>query len=138
MRAAARWGTGGNWAAAPGQLYKPDVWWVPGDRTLDDLAPRHDVPPALVVEVLFSPGTWRFDVGRKKQVYEAAGVRELWLVAHSGVDGAGLPPQFTRERGASTKTPRSGPATPGRRRSCPGSGSESTTCSPDTDRTGDT
>ena len=72
-------GYGGNWAVAPGQLYKPDVWWVPADRTLDEVAPRHDVPPTLVVEVR-SPGTWRFDVGRKKQVYEAAGVRELWLV----------------------------------------------------------
>ena len=72
-------GYGGNWAVAPGQLYQPDVWWVPGDRTLDELAPRHDAPPAVVVEVR-SPGTWRFDVGRKKQVYEAAGVRELWLV----------------------------------------------------------
>lgn len=72
-------GYGGNWTVAPGQVYKPDVWWVPGDRRLDMVAPRHDVPPALVVEVR-SPGTWRFDVGRKKQVYESAGVRELWLV----------------------------------------------------------
>jgi len=59
--------------------YKPDVWWVPADRRLDMVAPGHDVPPALVVEVR-SPGTWRFDVGRKKQVYESAGARELWLV----------------------------------------------------------
>jgi Uma2 family endonuclease len=72
-------GYGGNWTVAPGQVYKPDVWWVPGDRTLDEIAPRHDLPPALVVEVR-SPGTWRFDVGRKKQVYESTGVRELWLV----------------------------------------------------------
>ena len=27
-----------------------------------------------------SPGTWRFDVGRKRDVYEAVGVQELWLV----------------------------------------------------------
>jgi Uma2 family endonuclease len=33
----------------------------------------------LVVEVR-SPGTWRFDVGRKRDVYEQVGVRELWLV----------------------------------------------------------
>jgi Uma2 family endonuclease len=72
-------GYGGNWTVAPGQVFKPDVWWLPGDRSLDFSAARHDVPPALVVEVR-SPGTWRYDVGRKKQVYESVGVRELWLV----------------------------------------------------------
>ncbi|CAN5742363.1 hypothetical protein BH24ACT3_BH24ACT3_09980 [soil metagenome] len=36
-------------------------------------------PPQLAVEVR-SPSTWRFDVGRKKQVYEATGLAELWLV----------------------------------------------------------
>jgi len=72
-------GYGGNWTVAPRQVYKPDVWWVAGDRRLDLDAPRDDVPPALVVEVR-SPGTWRFDVGRKRDVYEATGVGELWLV----------------------------------------------------------
>ncbi len=72
-------GFGGNWTVAPGQVYKPDVWWVPASRTVELDAPRHDLPPALVVEVR-SPGTWRFDVGRKRTVYEQVGVRELWLV----------------------------------------------------------
>ncbi len=27
-----------------------------------------------------SPGTWRYDVGRKKAVYESGGLPELWLV----------------------------------------------------------
>ena len=27
-----------------------------------------------------SPSTWRYDVGRKKSVYEAQGVAEVWLV----------------------------------------------------------
>jgi Uma2 family endonuclease len=72
-------GFGGNWTVAPGQVFKPDVWWVPHDRSLDMDAARDDVPPTLVVEVR-SPGTWRFDLGRKKQVYEQVGVRELWLV----------------------------------------------------------
>jgi len=72
-------GFGGNWTVAPGQVYKPDVWWVPGDRSLDLDAVRHDDPPALVVEVR-SPGTWSFDVGRKRSVYEEVGVQELWLV----------------------------------------------------------
>ena len=72
-------GFGGNWTVAPGQVFKPDAWWVPPDRELDMDAARDDVPPALVVEVR-SPGTWRFDVGRKRDVYERAGVTELWLV----------------------------------------------------------
>ncbi|HVF15149.1 MAG TPA: Uma2 family endonuclease [Acidimicrobiales bacterium] len=74
-----RVGWGGNWTVAPGHVYKPDVWWTPSERILDLDAGRHDEPPALVVEVR-SSGTWRFDVGRKRDVYERAGVRELWLV----------------------------------------------------------
>jgi Uma2 family endonuclease len=74
-----RVGFGGNWTVAPGHVYKPDAWWVPHDRSLDLDAAREDVPPALVVEVR-SPGTWRFDVGRKRAVYQQVGVRELWLV----------------------------------------------------------
>lgn len=26
------------------------------------------------------PGTWRYDTGRKREIYEQAGVGELWLV----------------------------------------------------------
>lgn len=58
-------------------VYLSDVWWAtparaPGPR-------RFAGPPDLAVEVR-SPSTWRFDVGRKKDGYEAAGLRELWLV----------------------------------------------------------
>ena len=28
-------GFGGNWSVAPGQVYKPDAWWVPAERRLD-------------------------------------------------------------------------------------------------------
>ena len=36
-------------------------------------------PPDLVVEVL-SPGTAKYDRGRKMQIYGSSGVREYWLV----------------------------------------------------------
>ena len=78
-RIGARWGSAATGRWRPGQVFKPDVWWVPHDRSLDLDAARDDVPPALVVEVR-SPGTWRFDLGRKRQVYEEVGVQELWLV----------------------------------------------------------
>ena len=35
--------------------------------------------PDVVIEVL-SPGTARYDRGHKKDVYEAAGVREYWII----------------------------------------------------------
>ncbi|MGH9138585.1 MAG: hypothetical protein ACRD0G_16325 [Acidimicrobiales bacterium] len=31
-----------------------------------------------------SPGAWRYDTGRKRQLYEEAGAAELWLVDHLG------------------------------------------------------
>lgn len=72
-------GFGGNWTLAPGQSYKPDVWWVAEGRRDGLRGARSDVPPDLAVEVR-SPGTWVFDLGPKRAVYEAAGVSELWLV----------------------------------------------------------
>jgi Uma2 family endonuclease len=54
----------------------PDVLWFDGDLPLNAVnAPR---VPELVVEVR-SPGTWRYDVGRKRDLYERHGVAELWL-----------------------------------------------------------
>jgi Uma2 family endonuclease len=38
-----------------------------------------DELPLICVEIR-SPATWRYDVGRKKSVYAAEGVPELWLV----------------------------------------------------------
>jgi Uma2 family endonuclease len=68
-------GWGGNWVLAGGNVYKPDVWWAahPPDGA------RHDGPPDLAVEVR-SPKTWLLDIGRKRDVYRASGVGELWLV----------------------------------------------------------
>ena len=40
--------------------------------------------PDLVVEVL-SPGTARYDKGRKKDMYEKHGVREYWIVSPDGL-----------------------------------------------------
>lgn len=70
-------GYGGNWVLGPGQVYKPDVWWATEDHRPDGA--RSDVRPDIAAEVR-SPGTWRLDIGRKRAVYEAAGVPELWLV----------------------------------------------------------
>ncbi len=68
-------GWGGNWVLSTGNVYKPDVWWAahPPDGA------RHDGPPDLAVEVR-SPKTWLLDIGRKRDLYLASGVRELWLV----------------------------------------------------------
>ena len=65
-------------------VYAPDVLWYAQDRAPELMAPRPYPPPDLVVEVR-SPSTWRYDIGRKKSGYEAAGVRELWLVDFTSV-----------------------------------------------------
>ncbi len=70
-----RAGFGGNWVFGPYTLLRPDVWWSAEIPTGN----RRDTPPELAVEVR-SPSTWRYDLGRKREIYEAAGVAELWLV----------------------------------------------------------
>ncbi len=73
-------GLGCNWVPGIGaNVYKPDVWWVREERVSPDDTVWLDGSPDLVVEVR-SPGTWRFDIGVKRRVYEASGVGELWLV----------------------------------------------------------
>jgi Uma2 family endonuclease len=60
-------------------VFVPDVLWLrPVDRPPRD-ASYLNVPPALAVEVR-SRSTWHLDQGRKRRVYEATGVAELWLV----------------------------------------------------------
>ena len=44
-----------------------------------DWEAEHQGLPDLAVEVR-SPGTWRFDTGRKRDTYELGGLPELWLV----------------------------------------------------------
>lgn len=65
-------------------VYGPDVLWYAQGDAPELMAPRPYPPPALVVEVR-SPSTWRNDIGPKKSGYEAAGVRELWLVDFTSV-----------------------------------------------------
>ncbi len=72
-------GIGGNWVLSPGDVYCPDVWWVADPARLDLDAAGNDGGPDFAVEVR-SPSTWHLDIGRKRSVYEAAGVAELWLV----------------------------------------------------------
>jgi Uma2 family endonuclease len=55
----------------------PDVMWFHAVLPLDVANPPR--LPDLVIEVR-SPSTWRYDVGRKRELYQQHGVRELWLV----------------------------------------------------------
>lgn len=63
----------------PADVYAPDIWWLPEERRPGPEALNLEGLPDLVVEVR-SPSTWRHDVGRKRLMYEAGGVAELWLV----------------------------------------------------------
>lgn len=63
----------------PDQVYAPDVVWFDHAHAPTGDVARFTEPPQLAVEVR-SDTTWRFDVGRKFQVYESAGLGELWLV----------------------------------------------------------
>ena len=61
-------------------VYGPDVLWFSEDMHRPaDLDAYHDRIPDLCVEIR-SASTWRYDVGAKMRVYEAAGLPELWLV----------------------------------------------------------
>jgi Uma2 family endonuclease len=62
-------------------VYGPDVVWFREERVPTDweAEPEQQPIPDLAVEVR-SPGTWRFDTGRKREIYEVGGLPELWLV----------------------------------------------------------
>jgi Uma2 family endonuclease len=64
--------------------YGPDIVWIAETHLPDDLEKRLARVPDLCVEVR-SPSTWRYDIGRKKSVYEAGGLPELWLVDYDAV-----------------------------------------------------
>jgi Uma2 family endonuclease len=60
-------------------VYGPDYLWFRQERIPADLRGYPEHLPDLCVEIR-SPGTWRYDVGAKKRVYETGGLPELWLV----------------------------------------------------------
>jgi Uma2 family endonuclease len=60
-------------------VFAPDLVWYAEGRVPAGDAPRPYALPDLAVEVR-SPSTWRMDIGRKKGLYEARGLPELWLV----------------------------------------------------------
>lgn len=55
-------------------VFAPDIQWLPDGADLDGGSVA-----GLVIEVL-SPSTRRDDLGRKLELYLAAGVREVWTV----------------------------------------------------------
>jgi Uma2 family endonuclease len=60
-------------------VYGPDVLWFSEATRPADLREYPLGVSDLCVEIR-SPGTWRYDVGTKRTVYERAGLPELWLV----------------------------------------------------------
>lgn len=62
-------------------VFIPDVVWVAEANLPAPDAGYLASPPDLAVEVR-SPSTWHYDIGDKRLRYEAAGLRELWLVDH--------------------------------------------------------
>lgn len=58
--------------------YGPDIVVARADPTLNDRGYLAHVP-LICVEVR-SPSTWRYEIGRKKAVYEANGLPELRLI----------------------------------------------------------
>lgn len=60
-------------------VFGPDLLWFREERIPAELDGYPEQVPDLCVEIR-SPGTWRYDVGAKKRVYEDGGLPELWLV----------------------------------------------------------
>jgi len=74
-------GTGGigcNWRMDDANVFIPDVWFLRQGRLPDGDRVWLDGAPDLALEVR-SESTWRFDRGRKKDLYLARGA-EVWLV----------------------------------------------------------
>lgn len=60
-------------------VLQPDVqWWTEGRQPTDYL--QRPQPLGDIVVEARSPSTWKYDIGVKREIYEEAGTRELWLV----------------------------------------------------------
>jgi len=68
-------------------VYEPDIYFVSKERLSILTEQGATGAPDLVIEVL-SPSTAKLDLGPKREVYAAAGVKEMWLVSpqHRRVD----------------------------------------------------
>lgn len=62
----------------PHDAYGPDLVVCRSQPAVDERGWLAELP--LICVEIRSPTTWRYDVGRKKAVYETEGVPELWLV----------------------------------------------------------
>ncbi len=60
-------------------VYEPDIYFIAQERLGIITEQGVSGAPDLVVEVL-SPSTAKLDLGPKREVYAAAGVKEMWLV----------------------------------------------------------
>lgn len=63
-------------------VFGPDVLWFSEGRKPPLTEAYPEQVPDLCVEIR-SAGTWRYDIGAKKSVYERGGLPELWLVDHA-------------------------------------------------------
>jgi len=71
----------------PGQIFSPDVMFIAQERR--EIVTEKEVhgTPDFVAEFL-SASTARCDRGRKREVYEQSGLRELWLIDPYGPVGS--------------------------------------------------
>lgn len=60
-------------------VYQPVVYFIAQERLAILTEQGPSGAPDLVVEVL-SPGTAKLDLGPKREVYGAAGVKEMWVM----------------------------------------------------------
>lgn len=60
-------------------VYEPDIYFISRERLGIVTEQGVSGAPDLIVEVL-SPSTAKLDLGPKREVYGAAGVKEMWVV----------------------------------------------------------
>jgi Uma2 family endonuclease len=61
-------------------VLEPDLYFVSRERVSILTDQGASGAPDLVIEIL-SPSTAKMDLGRKLEIYAAAGVREMWVIA---------------------------------------------------------